>query len=49
MPPASWGDGWELLLETASDTPRPLECGPGEAIQVPERAVLVLRMLHKGD
>jgi isoamylase len=49
MPPASWGVGWELLLETASDTLRPLDCGPGEAIAVPEQSVLVLRMRHKGD
>jgi len=46
LPGASWGEGWELILETASDVPRPLTARAGETIQVPERAVLVLRLRH---
>jgi len=49
LPPASWGTGWELLLDTTADTHQPLECGPEEAIRVPERSVLVLRMRQRGD
>ncbi len=44
MPPSAWGTGWELLLETATDEARALECGPGEVIVVPHCAVLVLRL-----
>ncbi len=46
LPEPSWGQGWELLLETASDLPRPLVCAAGEPLQVPDRSVLVLRLRH---
>ncbi len=43
LPGASWGANWEAVLETASDAPRPLTVSAGEALQIPERSVLVLR------
>jgi glycogen operon protein len=44
LPGAAWGSGWELLLETAADPPRPLTCEAGGGLQVPERSVLVFRL-----
>ncbi len=49
MPPASWGAAWELLLETATEAVRPLNCGAGETIEVPEGSVLVLRVQPTDD
>jgi len=46
LPPASWGTGWDLLLDTGQDAARPFACGAGDSIHVPGRAVLVLRLQH---
>jgi glycogen operon protein len=46
LPLATWGEGWELLLETAADPPRRLTCAAGQALTIPEESVMVLRLLH---
>jgi isoamylase len=46
LPPAGWGEGWELLLETAFDPPRALTAGAGQALPVPERSIMVFRLIH---
>ncbi|MFT3710058.1 MAG: glycogen debranching protein GlgX [Archangium sp.] len=46
LPAPTWGAKWEALLETASDVTRPLTCAAGEAVQIPERSILVLRLTN---
>ncbi len=45
LPPSSWGVGWELLLTTVKEVEAPLLVKAGDSIQVPEHAVMVLRLV----
>jgi glycogen operon protein len=43
MPPRAWGARWELLLETAHETPRSL-CTASDTLTVPGRSMLVFKL-----
>ncbi len=43
MPPKSWGEGWELLLETANQETRSL-CTASTTLTVPARSLLAFRL-----
>jgi glycogen operon protein len=45
LPSDVWGAGWELLLDTSVETLRPLTCRADAGLHVPERSVLVLRLV----
>ena len=43
VPEKAWGDGWELLLETAHVVTRELAVAAGETFAVPSHSLVVLR------